>query len=69
MKPEDRNSLVTTTYGTGQLIKHALDNGVTRIRIGISGSATNDGGVGILQALGVSFKDKNGEELIFGGVR
>jgi glycerate 2-kinase len=65
--PEDRDPLVTTTYGTGQLIKHALDKGVTRILIGIGGSATNDGGVGMLQALGVSFKDRNGEELVFGG--
>lgn len=67
IKPEDRNPLLTTTYGTGQLIKHALDKGVKRILIGIGGSATNDGGVGMLQALGVSFKDINGEELPFGG--
>lgn len=64
---EDRNPLVTTTYGTGQLIKQALDQGVTRILIGIGGSATNDGGVGMLQALGVSFKDQNGAELAWGG--
>ncbi|MEH7180403.1 glycerate kinase [Neobacillus vireti] len=67
IKLEDRNPLVTTTFGTGELIKHALDKGVTRILIGIGGSATNDGGVGMLQALGVSFKDKNGQELTFGG--
>lgn len=67
IKPEDRNPLHTTSYGTGQLIKHALDKGVNRILIGIGGSATNDGGVGMLQALGVSFKDKDGEELPFGG--
>lgn len=67
IKPEDRNPLLTTTYGTGELIKHALDKGVSRILIGIGGSATNDGGAGMLQALGVSFKDKNGEELPFGG--
>lgn len=67
IKPEDRNPLHTTSYGTGQLIKHALDKGVNRILIGIGGSATNDGGVGMLQALGVSFKDKDGEELVFGG--
>ncbi|WP_318507156.1 glycerate kinase [Bacillus sp. T3] len=64
---EDRNPLVTTTFGTGQLIKQALDQGVTRILIGIGGSATNDGGVGMLQALGVSFKDQNGAELAWGG--
>ncbi|MDR7078221.1 glycerate kinase [Neobacillus niacini] len=67
IKQEDRNPLVTTTFGTGELIKHALDKGVTRILIGIGGSATNDGGVGMLQALGVSFKDQNGQELSFGG--
>lgn len=67
IKPEDRNPLLTTTYGTGQLIIHALDKGVSRILIGIGGSATNDGGAGMLQALGVSFKDENGEELPFGG--
>src|SRR4051794_2791539 len=67
IKLEDRNPLVTTTFGTGELIKHALDKGVTRILIGIGGSATNDGGVGMLQALGVSFKDQDGQELSFGG--
>ncbi|OIK16212.1 glycerate kinase [Bacillus sp. MUM 116] len=67
IKLEDRNPLVTTTYGTGQLIKHALDRGVSRFLIGIGGSATNDGGIGMLQALGVSFKDRNGNELPFGG--
>jgi glycerate 2-kinase len=66
-KPEERNPLITTSYGTGQLIKHALDQGVKRMLIGIGGSATNDGGVGMLQALGVSFKDETGEELPFGG--
>ncbi|PLS02712.1 glycerate kinase [Neobacillus cucumis] len=67
LKPEDRDPLLTTTYGTGQLIKHALDKGVSRFLIGIGGSATNDGGAGMLQALGVSFKDEKGKELPFGG--
>jgi glycerate 2-kinase len=67
IKLEDRDPLVTTTFGTGELIKDALDKGVSRILIGIGGSATNDGGAGMLQALGVSFKDKNGQELTFGG--
>lgn len=67
IKPEERNPLLTTTYGTGQLIKHALNKGIKRLLIGIGGSATNDGGIGMLQALGVSFKDENGEELPFGG--
>ncbi|WHY67073.1 glycerate kinase [Neobacillus sp. SuZ13] len=65
--PKERNPLLTTTYGTGQLIKHALDKGVRRFLIGIGGSATNDGGAGMLQALGVSFKDQDENELPFGG--
>jgi glycerate kinase len=67
IKLEDRNPLLATTYGTGQLIRDALDKGVSRFLIGIGGSATNDGGMGMLQALGVSFKDRNGDELSFGG--
>ncbi|MCM3116276.1 glycerate kinase [Neobacillus sp. MER 74] len=67
IKPKERNPLLTTTYGTGQLIKHALDKGVRRFLIGIGGSATNDGGAGMLQALGVSLKDQAGNELPFGG--
>ena len=51
----------TSSYGTGELIKAALDNGVTKIIIGLGGSATNDGGIGMLSALGVTFTDKNGE--------
>lgn len=62
-----RNPLMTTSYGTGELIKDALDSGCERIVIGIGGSATNDGGIGMVQALGVSFKDEHGEELRFGG--
>jgi glycerate kinase len=66
--PENlRNPLVTTTYGTGELIKAALNEGCKKIVIGIGGSATNDGGVGMAQALGVSFKDSKGCELGFGG--
>lgn len=67
IRKEDRNPLITTTFGTGELIRDALDQGVNRILIGIGGSATNDGGVGMLQALGASFKDKDGNELPFGG--
>ncbi len=67
LQPEERNPLLTTTYGTGQLIKHALNMGVSRILIGIGGSSTNDGGVGMLQALGVSFKNQAGDELVYGG--
>ncbi|WP_138418096.1 glycerate kinase [Aquibacillus sediminis] len=67
LKKDELNPLVTTTYGTGQMIKAALDLGCEKILIGIGGSATNDGGVGMAQALGVSFKDKYGKELGFGG--
>ncbi len=64
---EELNPLNTTSYGTGQLIKAALDEGIRKIIIGIGGSATNDGGMGMAQALGVSFKDKQGAEVGFGG--
>ncbi|WHH59050.1 glycerate kinase [Petroclostridium sp. X23] len=64
---EKRNPLLTTTYGTGELIKAALDQGCKKIVIGIGGSATNDGGLGMAQALGVSFKDQDGNELGYGG--
>ncbi|MCF2488458.1 glycerate kinase [Dyadobacter sp. CY347] len=56
---EERNPLLTSTYGTGQLIKDALDKGVTQIILGIGGSATTDGGIGMAQALGYRFYDKN----------
>ncbi|MGQ0656830.1 MAG: glycerate kinase [Chromatiales bacterium] len=62
--PRDRrNPLLTTTYGTGQLIVDAIERGVNRIIIGIGGSATNDGGAGMAQALGVTFLDKSGQPL------
>lgn len=67
IKPEERNPLLTTTYGTGQLITKALDAGCKNIIIGIGGSATNDGGVGMAQALGVRFLDQNGRPVGFGG--
>ncbi len=62
-----RNPLYTTTFGTGQLIKKALDLGCEKIIVGIGGSATNDAGMGMAQALGVKFYDKNGRILGFGG--
>ena len=64
---EERNPLITTTYGTGELIKACLDRGVKKLIIGIGGSATNDGGVGVIQALGGRLLDKEGNELGFGG--
>ena len=60
---EKRNPLYTTSYGTGELIRHALDQGFTDISIAIGGSATNDGGMGCVRALGVRFLDVNGNEL------
>ncbi|AWX14101.1 glycerate kinase [Mergibacter septicus] len=65
---EQRNPLITTTYGTGELIKAALDQKVRKIILGIGGSATNDAGVGMLQALGAKFRDKKGKEIGFGGL-
>ncbi|WP_145522490.1 glycerate kinase [Yersinia rohdei] len=65
--PPLRNPLKTTSYGTGELICHALDQGVKHIIIGIGGSATNDGGAGMVQALGGKLLDKHGAQIGFGG--
>jgi glycerate kinase len=66
--PKDkRNPLKTTTYGTGELIVSALNHGVEKIIIGIGGSATNDAGVGLVQALGAQILDKQGKQIDFGG--
>ncbi|MBM3699985.1 MAG: glycerate kinase [Actinobacteria bacterium] len=59
LKPNDRNPMLTTTYGTGQLIKKAIEMGVKKVIIGIGGSATNDGGMGAACAAGIKFFDKN----------
>lgn len=67
VKRDDRNPMKATTYGTGELIKAALDKKVSKIIIGLGGSATNDAGAGMLQALGVSLKDGDKTELSFGG--
>ncbi|MFB9216091.1 glycerate kinase [Vibrio sinaloensis] len=67
VEPSQRNPLLTTTFGTGELIKAALDAGVKHIIVGIGGSATNDGGMGMAQALGAKFLDSSGNELAFGG--
>lgn len=58
--PQRRNPLYTTTYGVGELIAHALDRGCRRFIVGIGGSATNDGGAGMLAALGFRFLDAAG---------
>ena len=66
--PRDRrNPLLTTTFGTGEMIRDALDQGCREILIGIGGSATNDAGVGMAQALGYSFPDEEGREIGAGG--
>lgn len=65
--PTMKNPLLTTTYGTGQMIRRALDSGVKRIFIGIGGSATNDGGAGMGAALGYRFLSAEGRELPLGG--
>lgn len=65
---EKRNPLYTTTYGVGELIMHAISKGCRKFLVGIGGSATNDGGVGMLQALGFEFLDENGNQIPFGAV-
>ncbi|WP_069861602.1 glycerate kinase [Pseudomonas citronellolis] len=65
--PQQRDATRTTSYGTGELIRAALDAGARKIILGLGGSATNDGGMGLLQALGVRFLDERGEPLGDGG--
>jgi glycerate kinase len=67
LKPEQRNPLLTTTYGTGELIHAAVERGAKRIWLGVGGSATVDGGVGAAMALGWRFLDARGESIGFGG--
>ena len=62
----DRNPLHTTTYGVGEIIKDAIYKGCRHFIIGIGGSATNDGGIGMLQALGYGMLDKGGKQVEFG---
>lgn len=64
---DEKNPLLTTTYGVGEMIADAIINGARKFIVGIGGSATNDGGVGMLQALGFKFLDFNGSELSRGG--
>ena len=62
-----QNPYITTTFGTGELIKSAIQKGAKTIIIGIGGSATNDGGAGMAQALGAHLLDEKGQELQYGG--
>lgn len=66
--PDKRDPRYTTTAGTGDLIRRALDEGLRRIIVGIGGSATNDGGAGMAAALGVRFLDESGEDLPPGAI-
>ncbi|MCF8232395.1 MAG: glycerate kinase [Bacteroidales bacterium] len=61
------NPMITTTYGTGELIKEAIEKNFNRIIVGVGGSATNDAGAGMAEALGAKLLDKNGEEVEKGG--
>src|SRR5690625_455633 len=62
-----RNPLKTTSYGVGELIIHALDRGIHQFIIGLGGSGTNDGGIGMAQALGADITNTSGESVPFGG--
>jgi len=66
LEPEERDPTRTTSYGTGELIKAAMDHHVSKIIVGIGGSATTDGGIGAAQALGCRFLDENGDPLPLG---
>lgn len=68
LKPEERDALHASTFGTGELIRHALEHGVKKLILGLGGSATTDGGAGLARALGISFLDADGRELEPGGV-
>ncbi|MEQ8156653.1 MAG: glycerate kinase [Clostridiaceae bacterium] len=68
LKEGERNPLIASSYGTGQLIKDALDRGCRKFIIGIGGSATNDGGAGMLKALGTRFLDSDGNEIAEGAI-
>ena len=63
LESSQRNPMLTSTYGTGEMIKQALDRGIEKIIIGLGGSVTNDGGAGMAQALGVQFFNSTGEAI------
>ena len=63
LTPEERDPMLTSTYGTGEMILEALSHGADHIIIGIGGSATNDGGTGMAEALGYRFFDRDGNQL------
>lgn len=67
LNDEERNPLIASSYGTGELMKHALEMGAKKIILGLGGSASIDGGAGILQALGAKLLDEKGKEVARGG--
>lgn len=67
VEKKKRNPMITTTFGTGELIRDALDHNVKEIIIGLGGSSTNDGGSGMAQALGAKLLDQNNNQIYFGG--
>ncbi|NEG88532.1 glycerate kinase [Bifidobacterium aerophilum] len=67
LAPDERNPKIATSYGTGELIRAALDSGATTVIVGLGGSATNDAGAGILKALGARLLDADGHDLAPGG--
>ena len=67
VEKKERNPMITTTFGTGELIRDALDHNVKEIIIGVGGSSTNDGGSGMAQALGAKLLDQNNHQIPFGG--
>ncbi|KAB1957582.1 glycerate kinase family protein [Lactobacillus johnsonii] len=67
VEKKKRNPMITTTFGTGELIRDALDHNVKEIIIGLGGSSTNDGGSGMAQALGAKLLDQNNYQISFGG--
>ncbi|WP_257348438.1 glycerate kinase [Pseudalkalibacillus decolorationis] len=69
IEPEERNPLFATTYGTGELIKKAMDDGYRKFILAIGGSATNDGGIGMLQALGMKLLDSDDNSVGYGGAK
>ncbi len=68
IQPQARDPKITSTYGTGLLIRHAIEHGAQEIILGIGGSATNDAGTGIIQAIGVKLLDNNGYSLAPAGL-
>lgn len=66
VEEQDRNPLKTTTYGVGEIIKDAIKKGCRHFIVGIGGSATNDGGIGMLQALGYGILNREGKQVSFG---